>query len=83
MKFMQILILILFLSKLFYRSEINVKSATATMVVWLQNDSGYNMYKPTDAAVDAFLESYRPGKDKNSDGNSSTVDSSALSTNNS
>lgn len=23
------------------------------------------MYKPTDTAIDAFLESYRPGKDKN------------------
>lgn len=23
------------------------------------------MYKPTDPAIDAFLESYRPGKDKN------------------
>lgn len=37
------------------------------MVVWLQNESGYNLYKPTDTAIDAFLESYRPGKDKNSD----------------
>jgi hypothetical protein len=70
----------------FFRSEINVKSATATMVVWLQNDSGYNMYKPTDAAVDAFLESYRPGKDKNSEGNTGNapiVDATALSTNSS
>jgi hypothetical protein len=23
------------------------------------------LYKPTDTAIDAFLESYRPGKDKN------------------
>lgn len=53
------------------------------MVVWLQNESGYNMYKPTDAAVDAFLESYRPGKDKNTEGNSSVVETTALSTNNS
>lgn len=49
----------------FYRSEINVKSTHSTLVCWLQNDQGYQMYKPTDTAIDAFLESYRPGKDKN------------------
>lgn len=53
---------------IFYnRSEINVKSITATLVVWLQNDNGFNLYKPSDAAVDAFLESYRPGRDKNTE----------------
>lgn len=41
-----------------------MKSITATLVVWLQNDNGFNLYKPSDAAVDAFLESYRPGRDK-------------------
>jgi hypothetical protein len=49
------------------RSEINVKSTSSTLVVWLQNDNGYNMYKPSDAAIDAFLESYRPGRDKNTE----------------
>lgn len=34
-------------------------------MVWLQNDNGFNMYKPSDSAIDAFLESYRPGRDKN------------------
>lgn len=57
-----------------FRSEINVKSTTATMVVWLQNESGYNKYKPNDAAIDAFLESYRPGKDKNAENNNSTAE---------
>lgn len=47
-----------------FRSEINVKNITATLVVWLQNDNGYCTYKPSDSAVDAFLESYRPGRDK-------------------
>lgn len=44
-----------------------MKSVTATLVVWLQNDNGFNMYKPSDAAIDAFLESYRPGRDKNTE----------------
>lgn len=42
-----------------------MKSITATLVVWLQNENGFNLYKPTDSAIDAFLESYRPGRDKN------------------
>lgn len=50
-----------------FRSEINVKSITATLVVWLQNDNGFGMYKPSDTAIDAFLESYRPGRDKNTE----------------
>lgn len=44
-----------------------MKSVTATLVVWLQNDNGFNLYKPSDAAIDAFLESYRPGRDKNTE----------------
>lgn len=61
------------------RSEINVKSITATLVVWLQNDNGFNLYKPSDAAVDAFLESYRPGRDKNTD---AVVAENTITTNN-
>lgn len=42
------------------------------------------MYKPTDTAIDAFLESYRPGKDKNIEAsvvaeNSSTTVNSGVS----
>lgn len=61
-----------------FRSEINVKSITATLVVWLQNENGFNMYKPSDAAVDAFLESYRPGRDKTE----APVTESTITTNN-
>jgi hypothetical protein len=65
------------------RSEINVKSTHSTLVCWLQNDQGYQMYKPTDTAIDAFLESYRPGKDKNieatvADSSTSTTNSSSV-----
>lgn len=35
--------------------------------MWLQNDNGFHTYKPTDIAVDAFLDAYRPGRDKNFD----------------
>ncbi|XP_070492618.1 mRNA (2'-O-methyladenosine-N(6)-)-methyltransferase [Chironomus tepperi] len=47
------------------KTEVNVKSTNSTLVCWLQNEQGYQLYKPTDTAIDAFLESYRPGKDKN------------------
>jgi hypothetical protein len=64
------------------RSEINVKSTHSTLVCWLQNDQGFQMYKPTDTAIDAFLESYRPGKDKNIEAtvaDSSSTNSSGVS----
>jgi hypothetical protein len=38
------------------------------------------MYKPTDTAIDAFLESYRPGKDKNIE--ATLAESSVSSSNN-
>lgn len=65
-----------------YRSEINVKSTSSTLVCWLQNDQGYQMYKPTDTAIDAFLESYRPGKDKNIEASVVAENSSTTNNNN-
>lgn len=50
-----------------YRSEVNVKSTTGTMVVWLQNQAGFTRWGPTDARVEAFLESYRPGRERERD----------------
>jgi hypothetical protein len=58
-----------------------VKSITATLVVWLQNDNGFNMYKPSDAAIDAFLESYRPGRD-NSKNTEALVENTITANNN-
>lgn len=40
------------------------------------------MYKPTDPAIDAFLESYRPGKDKNIEASLAENSSSSTSTTN-
>lgn len=47
-----------------YRSEIYVKSIHGTMVVWLQNNGGYQRWGPTEARVDALLEAFRPARDK-------------------
>lgn len=58
-----------------------MKSTHSTLVCWLQNDQGFQMYKPTDTAIDAFLESYRPGKDKNLETSSASVDNSSTSNN--
>ena len=40
------------------------------------------MYKPTDTAIDAFLESYRPGKDKNIEASVVAENSSTTNNNN-
>lgn len=37
------------------------------MVVWLQNQAGFTRWGPTDARVEAFLESYRPGRERERD----------------
>ena len=37
------------------------------MVVWLQNHAGFTRWAPTDARVEAFLESYRPGRERERD----------------
>lgn len=49
------------------RSEIYVKSIHGTMVVWLQNNGGYQRWGPTEARVDALLEAFRPVRDKERD----------------
>lgn len=51
----------------FPRSEITQKSVTGTLVVWLQNHAGFMRWGPTETRVDAFLESYRPGKERERD----------------
>jgi hypothetical protein len=37
------------------------------MVVWLQNHAGFQRWGPTESRIDAFLESFRPGRERERD----------------
>uniref|UniRef100_A0A1B0DCL7 Uncharacterized protein n=1 Tax=Phlebotomus papatasi TaxID=29031 RepID=A0A1B0DCL7_PHLPP len=49
------------------KSEVNVKSVHGTMVVWLQNNAGFSRWNPTDSRVEALLEAFRPGRERERD----------------
>lgn len=49
------------------KSELNVRSAHGTLVVWLQNNQGYQRWGPTDDRVEALLEAFRPGRERERD----------------
>merc|ERR1712156_1150243 len=49
------------------KSEVNVRSINATVVVWLQNDAGYQRWGPTEDRVEQLLESFRPGRERERD----------------
>lgn len=49
------------------KPEVSVKSVHGTMVVWLQNDAGYQRWGPTEERVDALLEGFRPGRERERD----------------
>ena len=37
------------------------------MMVWIQNDAGYQRWGPTEDRVEALLESFRPGRERERD----------------
>ncbi len=41
-----------------------MKCIHGTMVVWLQNNSGFTRWGPTESRVDALLEAFRPVREK-------------------
>lgn len=49
------------------KSEVNFKSIHGTMVVWLQNNAGFQRWGPTESRVEAFMESFRPGRERERD----------------
>ena len=51
----------------FFRPEVNVRAAHGTVIVWLQNEAGHQKWGPTDERVDALLEAYRPGRERERD----------------
>jgi phosphorylated CTD-interacting factor 1 len=51
----------------FCRSEVSIRSSHATVVFWLQNDAGFDEWQPTEQKVDALIDSYRPGRERERD----------------
>lgn len=49
------------------KSEVNVRSVNGTVIVWLQNDAGYQRWGPTEDRVEQLLESFRPGRERDRD----------------
>jgi len=46
---------------------VNVRSPTCTLVVWLQNNAGFQKWNPTEERVDSLLEAFRPGRERDRD----------------
>ena len=44
-----------------------MRSVNGTMIVWLQNDAGYQRWGPTEDKVEQLLESFRPGRERERD----------------
>lgn len=49
------------------KSELNIKCPHGTMVVWLQNGAGFQQWGPTEDRVEALLEAFRPGRERERD----------------
>ncbi|GLH02986.1 Phosphorylated CTD-interacting factor 1 [Gryllus bimaculatus] len=49
------------------KSDLNIKSAHGTLVVWLQNNAGYQRWGPNEERVEALLEAFRPGRERERD----------------
>ncbi|XP_018023571.1 mRNA (2'-O-methyladenosine-N(6)-)-methyltransferase isoform X2 [Hyalella azteca] len=49
------------------KSEVVLKSTHGTVAVWLQNDAGNSRWAPTQDRIDALLEAYRPGRERDRD----------------
>ena len=44
-----------------------MRSVNGTMIVWLQDDAGYQRWCPTEDKVEQLLESFRPGRERERD----------------
>lgn len=47
--------------------DINQRSSNGTLVVWLQNLAGFQRWGPTEERVEALLEAFRPGRERERD----------------
>jgi len=51
----------------FFRTDVNIRSPTSTLVVWLQNNAGCQRWSPSEDRVEALLEAFRPGRERDRD----------------
>ncbi|XP_076687419.1 phosphorylated CTD-interacting factor 1 isoform X3 [Andrena cerasifolii] len=49
------------------KGEVNIRAAHGTLVVWLQNAAGAARWGPTEERVEALLEAWRPGRERERD----------------
>lgn len=49
------------------KEEVHVKWSCATIIVWLQNELGYQRWGPTEERVEVLLDAFRPGKIRDRD----------------
>ncbi|MCL4126108.1 UNVERIFIED_CONTAM: hypothetical protein GTU68_043408 [Idotea baltica] len=49
------------------KSEIVLKSSHGTVAVWLQNEAGNARWGPTTERIDALLDAFRPGRERERD----------------
>ncbi|KAJ8964804.1 hypothetical protein NQ314_004611 [Rhamnusium bicolor] len=49
------------------KSELNVRSVHGTVIVWLQNTAGHQRWEPSEDRVQALLEAFRPGRERERD----------------
>lgn len=49
------------------KNEVYFRSTHGTVVVWLQNSSGHARWGPTDERVEALLDAWRPGRERERD----------------
>lgn len=50
-----------------YRADVNIRSKNGLLVIWLQNSPGFQRWGPTEDRVEALLEAFRPGKERERD----------------
>lgn len=50
-----------------FRTDVNIRSPTSTLVVWLQNNAGCQRWSPSEDRVEALLEAFRPGRERDRD----------------
>ncbi|XP_058802747.1 mRNA (2'-O-methyladenosine-N(6)-)-methyltransferase [Phymastichus coffea] len=49
------------------KGEVNIRAIHGTLVVWLQNAAGNGRWGPTEERVEALLEAWRPGRERERD----------------
>lgn len=49
------------------RTDVHFRSSHGTLVVWLQNGAGQARWGPTEERVEALLDAWRPGRERQRD----------------